>query len=320
MLIGIDRFGDDLRCPVCSGRLNEADKTFVCLQEHCRSGAEPFPVSGGLPALVDFEHSVLERSRVENDRPPLRRARQGSAKRFLRRYLLPSNQVVWHNVAEFMSLVRGVAASPRVLVIGGGAVGEGADPLYAATDIEVVSFDIYATEDVQLIADAHAIPFADESFDGVWIQAVLEHVLEPHHVSAELTRVMRPGGVLYAETPFLQGVHEAAYDFTRFTDSGHRWLFRRFECIGSGAAMGPFAHLVTAIGGAVEALTGSAKLGLGSQLAFFWLTWLDRLVPAHRRLDNASAVWFLGRKTARSLRPREAIQHYDRARSLSKRS
>lgn len=320
MLIGIDRFSDDLRCPACVHRLVKADDTFVCIQKHCRCFAKPFPLSGGTPALVDFEHSVLDRSQVENYRTPLRRKRQSSAKRFLRRHFLPSNQVVWQNVEEFLSLVRRAASKPRVLVVGGGAIGEGADALYAATDIELIGFDIYATEDVQLVADAHAIPFADGSFDGVWIQAVLEHVLEPHQVAAEVTRVLRSGGVVYAETPFLQGVHEAAYDFTRFSESGHRWLFRAFERVGSGAAMGPFAHLLAALGGAIGALTGSARIALAGQLAFFWLKWLDRLVPARRRLDHASAVWFLGVKTDYVLQQREVIEHYDLARSSSNRS
>ena len=41
-------------------------------------------------------------------------------------------------------------------------------------------------------------------------------------------------GVVYAETPFLQAVHEGPWDFTRFTESGHRWLFRAFERLDSG--------------------------------------------------------------------------------------
>jgi ubiquinone/menaquinone biosynthesis C-methylase UbiE len=32
----------------------------------------------------------------------------------------------------------------------------------------------------------------------VWIQAVLEHVLDPPIVVAEIYRVLRPGGLVYA--------------------------------------------------------------------------------------------------------------------------
>jgi len=57
-------------------------------------------------------------------------------------------------------------------------------------------------------------------FDAVWIQAVLEHVLDPVRVVAEIHRVLRPGGLVYSEIPFMQEVHEGAYDFTRFRLSG----------------------------------------------------------------------------------------------------
>ena len=36
-------------------------------------------------------------------------------------------------------------------------------------------------------------------------------------------------GIVYAETPFMQQVHEGAYDFTRYTVLGHRYLFKKFK-------------------------------------------------------------------------------------------
>jgi SAM-dependent methyltransferase len=41
-----------------------------------------------------------------------------------------------------------------------------------------------------------------------WIQAVLEHALDPPVVVAEIYRVLKPGGLVYADTPFMQRVHE----------------------------------------------------------------------------------------------------------------
>ena len=70
---------------------------------------------------------------------------------------------------------------------------------------------------------------------------MLEHVLEPELVVAEIHRVLMPDGLVYAGTPFMQQVHEGPYDFMRFTESGHRWLFRRFERLASGATGGPGA-------------------------------------------------------------------------------
>ena len=73
-----------------------------------------------------------------------------------------------------------------------------------------------------VLGDAHDLPFVDAAFDAAVIQAVLEHVVDPQRVVAELHRVLREDGVLYSEVPFMQQVHEGAYDFTRYTDLGHR--------------------------------------------------------------------------------------------------
>ncbi len=49
----------------------------------------------------------------------------------------------------------------------------------------------------------------------------------------EIHRVLKDDGIVYADTPFMQQVHEGAYDFTRFTLSGHRWLFKNFALLDS---------------------------------------------------------------------------------------
>src|SRR5439155_5186428 len=105
---------------------------------------------------------------------------------------------------------------PVVVVVGGGTAGSGAQLLYDAPDVRLISFDIYHSATTQFIADAHAIPLQDGIADGVWVQAVLEHVLDPAQVVAEIHRVLRPNGYVCSEIPFMQQVHEGRYDFTRF--------------------------------------------------------------------------------------------------------
>jgi 2-polyprenyl-3-methyl-5-hydroxy-6-metoxy-1,4-benzoquinol methylase len=89
-----------------------------------------------------------------------------------------------------------------------------------------------------------AAPFEDGQFDLVICIAVLEHVLEPQRCVDEIHRVLAPDGLVYTTTPFMQQVHMGEYDFTRFTRSGHRWLFREFEEIDSGLATGPASVVV----------------------------------------------------------------------------
>jgi ubiquinone/menaquinone biosynthesis C-methylase UbiE len=47
-------------------------------------------------------------------------------------------------------------------------------------------------------ADAHALPFEDESFDHVWMMWLLEHIADPSEVLREARRVLVPGGAITA--------------------------------------------------------------------------------------------------------------------------
>lgn len=52
----------------------------------------------------------------------------------------------------------------------------------------------YANPAADLLADAHSIPFADDSFDCVFSYAVLEHLHNPFIAIREISRVLKPGG------------------------------------------------------------------------------------------------------------------------------
>ena len=51
------------------------------------------------------------------------------------------------------------------------------------------------------LADAHAMPFADGSFDAARVERALQHVEDPAKVLAEMARVVRPGGIIVASEP-----------------------------------------------------------------------------------------------------------------------
>jgi SAM-dependent methyltransferase len=300
-------------CPRCTSPVRLEDGAWHCAGASCRYAEEAFPVVGGVPALVDFEHSVLDADRLQAVDGASEIKRVGLPAP-IRHLMHPANATAPANVARMLELLRadaGAAARrPRVLVVGGGAVGDGLEDLYADTSIDLISFDVYSSPAVQFIGDGHSIPLADGSVDGVIIQAVLEHVLEPTVVAQEIHRVLRLGGIVYADTPFLQQVHEGAYDFTRFTDSGHRFLFRRFERIDSGSVAGAGTALKWSVDYFVRALTRSVPLGRLVALCFFWLSYLDRFLDPKHSVDAASSVYFLGRKTDRPISGADIIDYY----------
>src|SRR4051794_30645233 len=298
-------------CPRCASPVRPVDGEWHCAGAPCAFADEPFPVVAGVPALVDFEHSVLDagRLRMVEGASEVRRSRFAGP---LRRLLHPANTTAPRNVARMVTLLKTDTRgrNPRILVIGGGTVGDGLEGLYADPAVDLISFDVYASPVTQFVGDGHAIPLADGSVDGVIVQAVLEHVLEPTVVADEIHRVLRIGGIVYADTPFLQQVHEGAYDFTRFTDSGHRFLFRRFDRLDSGTVAGAGTALRWSVDYFVRALTRSVPLGRIVALAFFWLSYLDRFLDPKHSVDAASSVFFLGRKTEEPISGADIIDYY----------
>ncbi len=70
------------------------------------------------------------------------------------------------------------------------------------------------------------LPFADESFDGVVLKDLLEHVNDPVGVVREVLRVLRPGGRVFASSPDAQRWAWDDYTHRRpFTRKSYRLLF-----------------------------------------------------------------------------------------------
>jgi SAM-dependent methyltransferase len=57
-----------------------------------------------------------------------------------------------------------------------------------------------------VVGDAHALPFAAETFEGVRADRVLQHVARPELATNELIRVLRPGGRLVVADPDQQSL------------------------------------------------------------------------------------------------------------------
>lgn len=86
--------------------------------------------------------------------------------------------------------------------------------------------EVYPSATTDIIAAAHGrYPIADSSLDGIGCFAVLEHVFDPWFVADEIHRMLKPGGKLYVDWPFLQPVHGYPSHFYNATREGLRSLF-----------------------------------------------------------------------------------------------
>lgn len=81
-----------------------------------------------------------------------------------------------------------------------------------------VGIDFLPYEDVSIVADlTKELPLADKSCDVIVLSNVLEHIPYPLDLVRECSRMLRPGGMMVGTTPFLMQVHQAPFDFNRYT-------------------------------------------------------------------------------------------------------
>jgi 2-polyprenyl-6-hydroxyphenyl methylase/3-demethylubiquinone-9 3-methyltransferase len=104
----------------------------------------------------------------------------------------------------------GLTATAKVLDVGCGAgflTNALAEEGFVVTGVDLseeslqVAHKHDASHSVQYVsADAYHLPFADNTFDAVTALDFLEHVEEPQKVIAEISRVLKPGGLFFFHT------------------------------------------------------------------------------------------------------------------------
>jgi len=304
-----------LRCPVCGSCLLATNAALMCTGPACR---EQYPIVDGIPILINERESIFPKGDFLRHESTFFKLGQRSALLRTAKKFTPElgcNLRAAQNFEAFLKLVLAASSQPMVLVLGGSVFGEGMASIHDRPGVRFVDTDVSLGPQTKLILDGHSIPFADGTFDGVIAQAVIEHVMDPYRCVKEIHRVLRPGGLVYAETAFMQQVHGGRYDFTRFTHLGHRRLFRSFDELSSGACCGPGTALAWACQYfALSFFTSEAAriaVKVLSRLLLFWLKYFDSyLVKRPGALDAASALYFLGRKNESALPDRQLIQQF----------
>ena len=94
---------------------------------------------------------------------------------------------------------------------------------------KITQYDTFDIEkrvpEVKFVGDIQDMDvIADGSYDSAICLEVLEHVQDPFRAIAEIHRILNKGGTLILSVPHLSRLHEAPYDFYRYTKYGIRYI------------------------------------------------------------------------------------------------
>jgi SAM-dependent methyltransferase len=263
----------------------------------CSTCGRRFAIDGGTPLLLAHEErpSISASDVGLLDRLPARMRPLAERGRPFVRPLLAHRSRASRDLTP--AFVRSFPDAAALLNIGAGGSDYGRN---------VLSLDIAPAAGIHVVGLAEALPFRDGVFDGVVFQAVLEHVRNASAALNEIARVLRPGGSVFVEVPFIQGYHAAPADYRRFTVNGLRAELsdHGFTVDEAGVAVGPASAMAWIAAEYLALLLSgrSARAYRVMRVFTTWLTWpvkwtdawLDRHEMAH---VVASGVWAKGVRT-----------------------
>lgn len=218
-----------LICSDCKTKVKEASESFTCSNGH------RYPVNNwGVPLMI--KGGVFEEHEEEH------LSGINWLKSFFKQFPFFYYYVVWGIFCPVLMVQNGprrilryVNSADEVLDIGSGP-----NRLHQ----KFINVDIFPFPEVDVVADAAALPFKDNAFSAAVNESLLEHVEDPSIIIRELLRVVKPGGYIYTSAPFIHPFHASPDDFHRWTASGLKALFKGCEMIELGVRSGPWSALL----------------------------------------------------------------------------
>jgi SAM-dependent methyltransferase len=212
--------------------------------------------------------------------------------------LIPN--LTWQCDEQVASALARADARARIVDLGAG--GRRISP-------STVAVDFVAGPDTDVVGDVQHLPFRDGSIDLVFATGLFEHVEDERAVISEIRRILRTGGLVHVEIPFLEAYHEDPIDVRRLTADGLDRAMRRagFRTLRRGGHIGPTVALVS-LAARWSALWFEGEGRIAKALSFATFTaasfvlwpfkFLDGLLRRKKGAHGLSmGVYFTGEKT-----------------------
>jgi SAM-dependent methyltransferase len=161
---------------------------------------------------------------------------------------------------------------------------------------DIITVDLFPSINVDIVADIAETPFRDAVADYIILDSVIEHVPDPVAVVAEAHRILRAGGRIFINCPFMLPYHGYPAHYQNFTRDGLRHLLRTFENVDVRPTFGPmtawvnmtaetFAVLLAGERGTAYLVAKAVAL-----LPIFWLKYLDRFFVKSSQSHRVSGL------------------------------
>jgi SAM-dependent methyltransferase len=204
-----------------------------------------------------------------------------------------------------------LGSDATVLIIGCGEGGEGISEFsdcYRKNNI--IGIDIRVTDFIDIRGDIHNLPIKSESADAVICQATLEHVRKIDQALQELVEIVKEGGYLYIDVPFIQGSHALPTDYRRYTSRGLEVEIKNkgdMETLELGTSKGPTSSIVWILCEYFSFIFSFGNyrvrkiLSVGIRIFIFWVKHIDKILLKTHGFNNdsmsiPSAVYWYGQK------------------------
>jgi uncharacterized protein YbaR (Trm112 family)/SAM-dependent methyltransferase len=284
---------DLLACPACDSEpkltLSTDGARLTCVK--CKTS---YPYRDGVPYFLDAD--TIDKSEVAGHQ-----SQAQTLKSKIKAWLKPRHHSIYfdrvessyNNGAKLEEFLQSFDKNQHVVNVGS------LSKLVKTPGASIYNLDISAYPHVDIIADAHQMPFSDDSLDGIVIKNVFEHIRDPIRVRNELERVLRKGGRIYAKVPFLQPFHAVPDDYQRYTINGLHEFFKHFKVLEEGISIGPSSAMSWMLMEYFGVLF-SFNTETGARIArhigsflFFWVKYLDIFLRNNKKAHVLASAFYL---------------------------